>query len=91
MGIPIGTSADPVDTENMIDDSLWRGQALPTTVAPTFQTCNIERAYRVDVRVGLSYTDGAQIGAKVCRKSPSYRLTGLRANVCRSPNPSCYP
>lgn len=55
--ILLGTPSDAVDAENVLDDSLWRGPAhtLPNTVAPSFETCNIQRTYQLDIRIGLSY------------------------------------
>lgn len=58
MGIPIGLPTDTADTEVVLDDKIWRGQPLPNTVAPSFQTCNIERSYQLDIRIGLSYGAG---------------------------------
>lgn len=72
MGIPIGTASDPVDTENEIDARMWRGQTLPNTVAPSFQACNIDRSYRLDVRVGLSYLDPMQNNVKVSKQRTTF-------------------
>lgn len=66
MGMLIGSKADPEGTEVAIDDSLWRGQVLPNTVAPSFETCNIARSYFLDVRVGLSCSGPAH-GGKVSK------------------------
>lgn len=65
MGIRIGLPEDPINTETVIDDRMWRGQPLPNTVAPSFQTCNISRSYQLDVRVGLSYSGSVQNASKV--------------------------
>lgn len=73
MGIPLGTISDPVDTEVVIDDRLWRGQVLPKSIAPSFMTCNIARSYKLDVRVGLSYSATTQESAKV-RKGQMSRI-----------------
>jgi hypothetical protein len=69
MGMPIGAASDPVGTESTIPDHFWRGQRLPNTVAPSFQTCNIGRSYQLDVRLGLSYngamgSSGGKVGKK---------------------------
>ncbi|KAI6839676.1 hypothetical protein KC365_g16764 [Hortaea werneckii] len=64
MGIVIGHPSDAVDTETVLDDRMWRGQPLPNTVAPSFETCNISRNYEVDVRVGLSYSGSSGKDAK---------------------------
>lgn len=55
MNVLLPFSSGAEGAEAVVDDGLWRGQALPNTVAPTFETCNISRAYTLDVRVGLSY------------------------------------
>lgn len=65
MGFPLGRATDPINTETVIDDRMWRGQSLPNTVAPSFETCNIIRTYQLDVRIGLSYAGAAQNAAKV--------------------------
>ena len=65
MGVAIGAASDPADTETVLDDYLWRGQSLPNTVAPSFETCNISREYALDVRVGLSYAGVMQSASKV--------------------------
>ncbi|KAM3425665.1 hypothetical protein BST61_g7609 [Cercospora zeina] len=59
MNVLLGRPSDPADTETVVDDRLWRGPAhvLPNTVAPNFETCNIERTYQLDIRIGLSYGD----------------------------------
>lgn len=57
MGVQIGSPNDSINTETVLDDRLWRGQPLPNTVAPSFETCNISRTYQLDVRIGLSYGD----------------------------------
>ncbi|SMY18958.1 unnamed protein product [Zymoseptoria tritici ST99CH_1A5] len=41
--------------ECVVDENLWKGCGLPNTVAPGFVTCNIQRFYQIDVRVGLAY------------------------------------
>lgn len=69
MGIPVGLPTDPVDSETVIDDRLWKSQPLPNTIAPSFETCNIGRNYQLDVRVGLRYSGGTVAGAKVGRGS----------------------
>ncbi|KAK3710698.1 hypothetical protein LTR37_010117 [Vermiconidia calcicola] len=65
MSMPLCAAVDPAHTEMPIPDHLWRGQTLPNTVAPSFETCNISRSYQLDVRVGLSYTGGLGSTSKV--------------------------
>ncbi|KAF2765197.1 hypothetical protein EJ03DRAFT_345806 [Teratosphaeria nubilosa] len=64
MSVPIGLPTDAVDSEAVIDDGLWRGQPLPNTVAPSFETCNLSRDYELDIRVGLSYSGSASSSSK---------------------------
>ncbi|KAI9706039.1 MAG: hypothetical protein M1836_005445 [Candelina mexicana] len=52
---PIGTDTDAVGTEWVLNRSLWDRIALPNTVAPGFETCNISRRYELEARVGLTY------------------------------------
>jgi hypothetical protein len=66
MGMLIGSKTDSEGSEIAIDDSLWRGQILPNTVAPSFETCNIARSYCLDVRIGLSCS-GSSHGSKVSK------------------------
>jgi hypothetical protein len=80
MGVLIGSKTDPEGTEVVIDDRLWRGQALPNTVAPSFETCNIARSYSLDVRIGLSCS-GPSHGGKVS-KSYTRQTVSTRPWVC---------
>jgi hypothetical protein len=54
---PLGSPSDAAEAEHVLDDRSWRGpnHTLPNTVAPSFETCNIERAYQLDIHIGLSY------------------------------------
>ncbi|KAF2258420.1 arrestin [Lojkania enalia] len=55
MAIPIGSPTDPIGTEVPINPEYWFGKPLPSSVAPTFHTCNLSRFYELEVRVGLGY------------------------------------
>ena len=44
-----------------IDAKLWNQKALPNTVTPTFDTCNLSRTYNLDLKVGLSWGEGKAI------------------------------
>ncbi|KAI9825028.1 MAG: hypothetical protein M1826_007106 [Phylliscum demangeonii] len=55
MGVKLGGPADAAGTEVVVDDVHWRNKPLPSTVAPSFVTCNITRTYQLEVRVGLAY------------------------------------
>ncbi|KAJ5782123.1 hypothetical protein N7457_003897 [Penicillium paradoxum] len=55
MGTPLGQPGDPAGTEWTIDPKLWNRYPLPNSVAPSFETCNIERSYELEIRIGLTY------------------------------------
>lgn len=63
MGLPLGQPGDAPGTEWTLDPKLWSTLPLPNSVAPSFETCNIERTYELEVRVGL--THGAPGNMKV--------------------------
>lgn len=64
MNMPLGKPGELVNTELPLDASLWNRWPLPNTVAPSFETCNIERKYELEVRVGL--THGTPGSMNVC-------------------------
>lgn len=64
MNMPLGKPGELVNTELPLDASLWNRWPLPNTVAPSFETCNIERKYELEVRVGL--THGSPGSMNVC-------------------------
>ncbi|KAL4792744.1 hypothetical protein BDV19DRAFT_368079 [Aspergillus venezuelensis] len=55
MGIPLGRGGDPSGSEWTVDANMWNRLPLPSSVAPSFQTCNISRTYELEVRVGLAH------------------------------------
>ncbi|KAJ5273872.1 hypothetical protein N7478_008997 [Penicillium angulare] len=55
MGVQIGKPDDPAGTDWAIDPNLWNKVPLPNSVAPSFETCNIERRYEVEITVGLTH------------------------------------
>ncbi|OOQ87381.1 arrestin (or S-antigen), N-terminal domain protein [Penicillium brasilianum] len=55
MGLALGQPGDGAGTEWTIDPKLWSALPLPNSVAPSFETCNIERSYELEVRVGLTH------------------------------------
>ncbi|OAX79677.1 hypothetical protein ACJ72_06001 [Emergomyces africanus] len=54
----IALSAGNISTgkEWKIDSSLWDRTPLPSSVAPSFDTCNISRTYDLDIRVGFTHS-----------------------------------
>lgn len=55
MGIPLGDENEPHGKEWKIDPGLWNTLPLPSSVAPSFDTCNLSRSYELEVRVGLTH------------------------------------
>jgi len=76
MNIPIGATSDPNGTQTVLDNRLWRDLPLPNTVAPSFETCNIQRFYQLDLRVGLSY-----ISSSASNKQPQSIVLPLRLDT----------
>ena len=54
MHFPLGNGGEPVGHEWTLDSDLWNGIPLPSSVAPSFDTCNISRNYKLEVRAGLA-------------------------------------
>lgn len=44
-----------------VDSNLWKQRPLPSTVSPSFTTCNISRRYDLEVKVGLSWGSAQKI------------------------------
>ncbi|CAG8366341.1 unnamed protein product [Penicillium salamii] len=61
MNIPLGKPEDPIGTDWTIDPGLWNRLSLPNSVAPSFETCNIERSYELEVRVGLTHGNSREM------------------------------
>ena len=60
LDMPLGQASDPAYKEWKIPSRLWDKIPLPSTVAPSFDTCNLSRTYELEVRVGLAHgTPGA--------------------------------
>ncbi|KAK4224716.1 hypothetical protein QBC38DRAFT_370407 [Podospora fimiseda] len=55
LSIPVSSSSDAVGTEITLPDTIWSNIPLPNTVMPSFQTCNLGREYRLEVRLSLSW------------------------------------
>ncbi|KAL2368457.1 hypothetical protein RJ035_005465 [Blastomyces gilchristii] len=61
MNIPLGDGTAPAGKEWKIDSSMWDRTPLPSSVAPSFDTCNISRTYNLDVQVGLRHGSSAMM------------------------------
>lgn len=60
-----------------VDTKLWKQNALPNTVSPSFATCNLSRHYELDIKVGLSWgsTNNVNVCPEPCRiQSPTDHL-----------------
>ncbi|KAJ9209336.1 hypothetical protein DTO166G4_9069 [Paecilomyces variotii] len=55
MNQPLIRGEDATGQEFKIDPAIWSRIPLPSSVAPSFETCNIWRTYELEVRVGLSH------------------------------------
>ena len=53
--MPLSNSEKPTEKDFEIDSKLWARFALPNTVAPTFDTCNLSRHYELEIKIGLGY------------------------------------
>ena len=60
----------PSEKETLLDSKLWDRLLLPSTVEPSFETCNLRRTYDLEVGVGLGYR-GPQ-NAQVCVQNTSF-------------------
>lgn len=70
MGIPLGQPGDPVGTDWTIDSKLWSNLPLPNSVAPSFETCNIERSYELEVRVGMTHGTAGDMKVRIGNPVP---------------------
>ncbi|EPS43188.1 hypothetical protein H072_2843 [Dactylellina haptotyla CBS 200.50] len=54
LAIPVGHPHSTVGEELEADNSAWRHWTLPSSVQPSFVTCNIRRKYDLEILVGIS-------------------------------------
>lgn len=87
MDMALGTPGDKHGTDWIIDPSMWNTLPLPSSVAPSFETCNIERSYELDIRVGLSYGTSGKVTRNIVYSSTIVELTYLLFSL----NPWSYP
>jgi hypothetical protein len=62
LGLKNGSADDNVGTVREIDPSLWKGKTLPESVIPSFETCNVDRRYVLEILMGFQCWS-----LKVCR------------------------
>lgn len=87
MGVVLGKGSDPTGTEWSLDSRMWNELPLPSSVAPSFETCNISRTYELEIRIGLSH--GSIGNVKVRPYSLTRCLTSESADF-KSPNSLCF-
>ena len=63
-------NADDMGVESVIPDDLWSNVPLPNTIAPSFVTCNMERSYELELKVGLSWGKSPKSSLLSTRKDP---------------------
>jgi hypothetical protein len=88
MGLRLAFPSGEEGAELIVDDGLWRGQKLPNTVAPSFETCNITRSYALDVRIGLSHEGHALGGDSKVRKYHIQTIASCMLHDSRSCAPT---
>lgn len=54
MSVPLEHPANKTNVWT-VPSHFWQNVPLPSTVVPTFKTCNISRTYELEVRVGLTH------------------------------------
>lgn len=55
------------DVELPLDPALWRAAVLPSSVAPTFNTCNLARKYELDIRASFGWGDDPKATVRLPR------------------------
>ncbi|KAJ9160630.1 Arrestin-related trafficking adapter 10 [Coniochaeta hoffmannii] len=68
LSIPVSNPSDPVGTEIIVPEVLWRDVPLPNTVMPSFITCNLSRDYQLEVQLGLTW--GKPVGPQAASSNP---------------------
>lgn len=62
IGLPLGNSNDRAGKEWKLDAEMWNRIPLPSSVLPSFETCNLSRTYELEIRIGLAH---GPVGSKV--------------------------
>ncbi|EGE00151.1 hypothetical protein TESG_07472 [Trichophyton tonsurans CBS 112818] len=55
IGLPLGSSNDRAGKEWKLDAEMWNHIPLPSSILPSFETCNLSRTYELEIRVGLAH------------------------------------
>ena len=67
--VPVGAEASTPDRELEVDSAVWRDCRLPTSVAPTFMSCNISRAYLLELIIGVGVGEMPNYDVRKSRES----------------------
>lgn len=60
MAMRFGNPDDPKHKEYEIPSQTWDSVPLPSSTAPSFDTCNISQTYELEVRVGLKHSGDSE-------------------------------
>jgi Arrestin (or S-antigen), N-terminal domain len=85
LAIPVGNPLNATRTGRVVDKKLWDSMPLPSSVVPSFYTCNIRRQYELEVQLGLGYGTPGNILVITLKHLLNTKLTYTR------PKPSRYP
>ncbi|KAJ2903567.1 putative arrestin-like protein [Zalerion maritima] len=55
LAIPVGLPGDAVGTESSLPNTIWQMAPLPNTITPSFITCNLQRTYELELKLGLTW------------------------------------
>ena len=88
LAIPVGNPLDAIQTETVVDKKLWESMPLPSTVVPSFYTCNIRRRYELEVQLGLGYGTLGNIQVITLSHLLNTNLTYTRPKPSRCPSVS---
>ncbi|PKX95194.1 uncharacterized protein P174DRAFT_458755 [Aspergillus novofumigatus IBT 16806] len=75
-------SGTPVGSTVSLDDDLWRHHRLPHSLTPTFETCNISRSYKLQIRLGFRFGFANVLTRVLDVEFPVYVVA-----ACRAKNP----
>lgn len=81
LSVPIITPDKPPGTEIILDSTMWNQTSLPSTITPSFQTCNVSRSYKLEVHVGLGYGHPQDIQVSRLGSSSVLVLTTLSHSI----------
>lgn len=79
MKMPLSTLVEGTTNEFEVDSKLWNRVPLPNTIAPSFDTCNLSRAYELEVKLGLAHGTPGKIKVRYLSYYPFHLESALRA------------